>query len=335
MKNYRTLLITLLLINFYYHGTAQESYEPLTDVEKIESVNSVGKIIRDYYVFPEVANKIEKLLKNNLKKGNYNSIKDPYEFANALTKDIQSFNQDSHLKVFYEPKLIAEQYLKTDEDSKKSLYNTEIHRKKNFGFEEVKILGGNIGYFNMKYFAYPDPEYASSTVASVMNFLGNTDAIIIDMRESEGGWSEMVTLISSYFFGHEPILLYTSYTRDRSKMDGQTWTLPYVHGKRRPDVPLYILTSKDVRSAGEAFCYFLKTQNRAIIVGETTVGAAHAGWRITATAKYNVWTPQITGESPITKANWERVRSNTGYQSFFRRRIFDSLYYGFRLTNTR
>ncbi len=307
MKNHPILLITILFIVFNYYVTAQESVEHLSEEDKIETVNSVAKIIKENYVFPEVANKIEKLLINNYKNGNYSIIKDPFEFASELTKDVQSFNQDSHLRVFYEPKLIAEQKLNTVEDSKKVFSKIETHAKMNFGFEEVKILGGNIGYFNMKYFAYPDPEYASVTVASVMNFLGNTDAIIIDMRESEGGWSEMVQLITSYFFGHEPILLYTSHTRDTTEMIGQTWTLPYVHGKRRPDVPLYILTSKIVRSAGEAFCFFLQSQNRAILVGETTVGAANAGWRITATDKFNVWTPQITGESPITNANWEGV----------------------------
>jgi hypothetical protein len=48
-----------------------------------------------------------------------------------------------------------------------------------------------------------------------------------------------------------------------------------VPGPRRPDVPLYVLTSQGTASAAEEFTFVLKNQKRATIVGDRTAGAGH------------------------------------------------------------
>ena len=85
----------------------------------------------------------------------------------------------------------------------------------------------------------------------------------------------------------------------------QTWTLPYVPGKRRPDMDVYVLTSNRTFSAAEEFTYNLKNLKRATIIGETTGGGAHPGGTRPATDRFTVWVPTGRAINPITNTNWE------------------------------
>ena len=174
-------------------------------------------------------------------------------------------------------------------------------RTNNFGFQEIKILDGNVGYLNLRGFI--PAEVGGDTAIAAMNFLSNTDAIIFDLRQNGGGDPSMVQLISSYLFD-EPAHLTDIYYRP-TDLTTQSWTLPYVPGKRSPDTPVYILTSSRTFSAAEEFSYNLKNLKRATIVGETTGGGAHPGGTVDATDRYQVWLPSGRAINPITKTNWE------------------------------
>ena len=306
MKNHKILLIIILLINFNNYSFAQKNDVLLTDSEKIETIKAVSKVLNENYIFPEVSDKIIELLNSKLNDDQYASIKDPNEFANVLTSHIQSFNHDKHLRVLFEPKRIAEEniIISTEDSLKFEQKYKAILRQNNYSFKETKILEGNVGYLDLRKFR--DPEYAGETAISAMAFLSNSDAIIIDLRNNGGGTPKMVQLIASYFFSNEAVHLNSVYKR-KENLTKQFWTLPYVQGKRIPDVPLYILTSSRTFSAAEEFCYDLQSLKRAIIVGETTGGGAHPGGRIKATDQYNVWTPTGRAINPITNTNWEGV----------------------------
>ena len=303
MKKY---LLMLLVSSIYSTTLAQHSKTTLTVADKKETINAIKKILIENYIFPEVSKKINKLLDENLKKGSYKKIVDSEKFAKTLTKDVQSFNDDKHLRVLFEPKRIAERKVVITKQER-ILYEKkqkEKLKKHNYYFEEVKILEGNVGYLNLKTFR--DPYYAGEAAVAAMNFLSNTDAIIIDLRRNGGGTPKMVQLISSYFFGDEVVLLNTVYKR-KENIIKQFWTLPYVPGKKMPNTPIYILTSSRTFSAAEEFSYNLQNLKRAVIIGETTGGGAHPGGRINATEKFNLWTPVARSISPITKTNWENV----------------------------
>ena len=114
----------------------------------------------------------------------------------------------------------------------------------------------------------------------------------------------MIQLITSYLYGPEPIHLNSFYHRI-SDDTTQTWTLPYVPGKRRPDIDVYVLTSQRTFSAAEEFTYNLKNLERATIVGETTGGGAHPGGTQIASDRFTVWVPSGRAINPITNTNWE------------------------------
>lgn len=302
MKKY----ILLVLAIYSTHTFGQVNTTFIDKQEKIETINSVKNILEENYIFPEITNKIIALVDKNITTGKYDSINNSAEFAKILTKDIQSFNQDRHLRILFEPERIAkEEKVISVEDSlqfeKEYILNL---KRNNYFFKEVRILQGNIGYLDLRKFR--DPKYAGETAVSAMNFLSNTDAVIIDLRNNGGGTPKMVQLIASYFFDSDVVQLSSVYKR-KERITKQFWTLPFVSGKRMPDIPLYILTSSRTFSAAENFAYDLQSLKRAIIIGETTGGGAHPGGRIKASEKYNVWTPTGRAINPVTKTNWEKV----------------------------
>jgi hypothetical protein len=140
-----------------------------------------------------------------------------------------------------------------------------------------------------------------------MNFLANTDALIIDLRHNGGGYGDMVQFVASYLFDTEQVLILDLYSRENDQHK-QDWTLPYVAGNRVPAKPVYILTSPETFSAAESFTYFLKNQKRATIIGETTGGGAHPVHHQRLTDRFTLFVPYGRPIDPITKTGWE----NTG-----------------------
>jgi len=276
---FRTTLIIIFSIILWpiSNISAQDSKTTLATKQVSTIIDSIGNILKSSYVFPEVADKMVEKLKIDFENGVFRSIKDPRKLADELTKNLQSISHDKHLRIMYDPERIeAEKKVITAADSIKFL-NEQINRMKrdNFGFKEVKILEGNIGYLDLR--AFMDPEYAGETAVAAMNFLSNTEAIIIDLRQNGGGSPAMIQLITSYLFGAERVHLNNFYWRP-TNTHTQTWTLPHVSGKRNPDAEVYILTSKRTFSAAEEFSYNLKNLKRATLVGQTT-GGGTSRWR--------------------------------------------------------
>jgi len=137
-----------------------------------------------------------------------------------------------------------------------------------------------------------------------MNLIAHTNALIIDLRQCQGGNPGMVALISSYLFAGEPIHLNSLYWREED-FTQQYWTLPYVPGQRFVDKPVYVLTSSGTFSAGEEFAYNLQTRQRATLVGETTGGGAHPGSPYRLHPHFEAFIPVGRAINPITNENWE------------------------------
>ena len=283
---------------------AQQKVELLTPKEQQTVVDSIGSKLNANYVFPEIAMKMFSSIESKLENGNYKSILDPQEFATMLTADLQAISNDKHLRVTFAPGRIAEQQQTVTAKDSIAYLNRNVNNMKrnNFGFKEVKIMAGNIGYLDLRSFS--NVEYAGETAVSAMNFLSNTDAIIIDLRNNGGGSPAMIQLITSYLFGSDPVHLNNFYWRP-SDQNSQTWTLPHVSGTRSPDTPVYVLTSGGTFSAAEEFSYNLKHLDRATLVGETTGGGAHPGGSVVATDRFMIWVPTGRAINPITNTNWE------------------------------
>lgn len=296
--------MTLLMLLVSLQNAKAQEKNSLQTKEKSEIITSLKTHLAQSYIDLDLSKKMISELDKNLKSKTYDKITSPNEFSKKLTEDLQSVSKDLHLKVRFEPEHIAQEKRvvseekKLEEEKKMAMQMAEI----NYGFTEVKILDGNIGYLNLRTFA--DIKYAEETATATMNFLSNTKAIIIDLRTNGGGVPSMMQLLSSYFFDETPVLLSDFYER-KTDTKTQLYSLVSVAGKRSTNKPVYILTSKQTFSASEAFAYTLKHLDKALVVGEITKGGANRTKRINLNDEFTISVPYIKSIHPITKTNWE------------------------------
>lgn len=223
--------------------------------------------------------------------------------AERLTADLRDVSHDKHLTVLYSPTVLpplpAPNTQPTTEEVERA---RSAMAQINFGFEKIERLAGNIGYLDLRAFA--PPQFMGDTAAAAMNFLANTDALIIDLRQNGGGSPDAVALLASYVMGPQPARMNDIYNRE-SNQTHQFWTLPYVPGKRLTGNDVYLLTSQRTFSAAEDFTYGLKNLKRVTIVGEVTGGGAHPVSPHRINDHFGVSVPSGRSISVFTNTDWE------------------------------
>ena len=264
-------------------------------------IDDVAASLQEYYVYPDVAAKMEQVIRDRQKHGDYDAITGGSAFADMLTVDLLEVSHDKHLHVIYNPfESPADHPGDEPTPEEKARYQKDMERD-NCGFEKVEILPGNIGYLKFNMFA--DADVCGATAAAAMGFLAHVDAIIFDMRENGGGDPKMVALMCSYLFD-KPTHLNDLYDRKEDSTT-QYWTLSYLPGTRLPTQPVFVLTSHRTFSGAEEFTNDLKTQQRATIIGETTGGGAHPVSGHPIGDHFMIGVPFARAVNPITKTDWE------------------------------
>jgi hypothetical protein len=264
-------------------------------------LDSVSSKLDRCYVDPALAKKMVAALTTRRKRGEYDKITSASAFGDSLTSQLRAVSHDRHLGVRYSHETVpdsagAASPAKVAEDE-------EFARQRNYGFEQVERLRGNVGYLRLRAFVFG--EEAGRAANAAMQLLSHTDALIIDLRQNGGGNGEMVQLLSTYLMAAgDPVQLNDMYSRP-SNFTRQFWALPWVPGPRYTGKDVYLLTSKFTFSAAEEFCYDLKNLKRVTIVGETTGGGAHPVQFDRLTEHFMMSVPYAEAVNPVTKTNWE------------------------------
>jgi hypothetical protein len=247
----------------------------LTRTQQKEIIIELCDKIEDIYPFPEIAQHTISGIKKYFEEGKYNACTDRSEFASNLTMDLEDLSNDTHFYLAYNPELAAEMEKQKDSEvSEESLtaHEARIEKWQNYGFKELKILDGAIGYLDLRLFFAT--YYAGEVAVAAINFLSNCNAVIVDLRYNGGGWDDMVNFLLSYFAESQAEIVFNvaQHTIDSSYYAGKT--MAYVPGKRFTDIPVYVLISRGTASAAEAFASKIKQINsHAVLVGETSAGA--------------------------------------------------------------
>jgi C-terminal processing protease CtpA/Prc len=267
-----------------------------------EIVKSLSEKLKAYYVFPDIAEQICVRLQKHLEQGDYSDIADGNLLANLLTQHIQEVNQDKHLIVRWYPEPLPDQEGPMHQNQDWLNEWRQIAKFDNYGLHKVERLPGNVGFLDIREFHVASS--GGDTAVAAMNFLANTDILIVDLRKCRGGDPDMIALLSSYLFGEERVHLNNLYWRAED-ITNQYWTQPHVPGQRFGDKPVYVLIGKDTFSGGEEFAYNLKVRQRATLIGETTKGGAHPGSPYRLHSHFDVFIPNGRAINPITGTNWE------------------------------
>lgn len=307
MKKLKNLFLLFLLTPLTPCLLAQEDPGSvrISQAQRDALIEQVSELLDEIYVFPDVAEQMKTLVSEKNTNGDYRSLDQLLDFTEQLTADLQSISHDRHLHVYPAPQDAG--HFQDGRDNSADRFELDMAEAaaRNFGFRKVEILPGNIGYIDLRDFT--DARLGGPTAIAAMNFVGYTQAVIFDLRLNNGGEPSMIQLISSYLFD-EPKHLNSFYIRNGDRTE-QYWTQASVPGKKKPDTPVYVLTSVNTFSAAEEFTYNLKNMKRATVVGETTGGGAHPvemhfadlGDGVAAMVSM----PYGRAVNPITGTNWE------------------------------
>src|SRR5210317_120958 len=158
--------------------------QEITREEKIKIGHIVAGKIEKFYPYPEISKKVVHGIYEGFNNNAFESINTYAEFAVKMTELVEGLSNDKHLDLIYNPVLAVKMKSGDKNDNFMAEEEAEIERWNNYGFTELAILDGNIGYMNLSVFF--DLAYASKTADHAMGYFANSNGLIIDLRQNGG-----------------------------------------------------------------------------------------------------------------------------------------------------
>ena len=295
MNQFKYIVVLLLIWAYPVTTNAQE----LSKNEVNAIINKIPELIEKHYVLEEKRKAISNAFAKAVSSKKYEGIKNPDSLSKQLTKDLRAISNDKHLYVEHldnseEEEFDWEAWEKEERAQEKKL---------NFGFTEIKILEGNVGYLKIVEFMHP--QRGMQTAVAAMKFLENTESLIIDLRGNGGGYSGLMQYIMNHYFDGGPTHISTNYYSGKNEIPSKEYSSDLVYGKLRVDTPLYIIVDGKTGSAAEFFAYTLQSFDKAVIIGQPTAGAAHRNSFYPLPGNFRISISTAAPINPKTNTNWE------------------------------
>jgi len=262
-------------------------------------VGVLCEMMNTYYLYPDVAARMNQVLAERLAEGAYRRALDEPAFAEAVTRDTVAASGDLHLRLRYSKVALPESDDPVVPDSGRDPYEAALT---GHGFAKVERLLGNMGLVDIRRF-WPLSISRHAAVAA-MHLVAHTDVLIIDLRHSLGGEPEMVSFLCSFLFDQRVHLNDLYFPRHETTIEW--WTDPSVPRPTFGGIkPIYVLVSNRTISAAEEFCYDLQQQGRAVVIGETTAGAGNFDYRYRVNEHLMFSVPSGYPVNPVSRKGWE------------------------------
>ncbi|NUR59516.1 MAG: S41 family peptidase [Catenulispora sp.] len=260
-------------------------------------IDETARLLTENYVFPEIAEQLAALLRRRLAEGAYD-VDGAEELAGLVTADLQSVNDDKHLRLKYHDVPVSPEQGAATLESIRRDFDTSLG-----GAPRVELLDGGVAVVELAPMLFP-LDWAAEPLGAALTLASRAQALVVDLRNNRGGDPETVAFVCSYLL-NKRTHLNTMYWR-RGERTEQSWSLPHVPGARfGGSKPLYVLSSDSTFSAAEELAYDLQQLGRAVIVGERTRGGAHPckGWTVHPHLEATI--PTGRAVNPVSGTNWE------------------------------
>jgi hypothetical protein len=309
-----TILTLLLLTSALAAPTTLQAKLPpsrLDPPRRTAVVEAVLSLVQEQHLWPEAAARMDRHVRQLLRSGAYESIGESTALAERLTDDLRSVGGDRQIRVRFGPPVpIGRPPAGGGSGSGESAADEtdlrgEWTRRGNAGFVRMEVLNGNTGY--LKIDALDQAAAGGSRLDAAIQFLGGTDALILDLRDTRGERDAgLFARLCTYLLPGDRTPLSSRQGREGERRE-ELWTLPALPGSRYLDRPVFVLTSGTSGPAAEELAYTLQALGRVTVVGEVTPGAALAGSEAAALDHFQVWIPQACAVHPLTSRSWLRT----------------------------
>src|SRR5258706_5922730 len=279
-------------------------------------VERVADLVDELYVDPKTGKALSEHLRKKLAQGAFDSCSAPFDLADALTRALREVADDKHLNVRFGANAAAGPVRIVRGGPGPGPHDPAAGGRRivagpaegpdrapaRSNVARVERLDGDVGYLALSGFSPSDRNREAG--ASAMRLLDDADAIIVDVGQCPGGAPSAVVFLESYFFGPEPKELMARYDRPTDRTEHE-FTLKELPGKRRADVPLWIVAGPDTASACESFAYTLQQHGRATVVGARTAGACYNNVMVPAREGFTLSVSVAKPMHPKTGGGWE------------------------------
>lgn len=279
--NCRMIWLSAICIVFWPAVNAQK----FSQTEVASAIDRMATQIKEHYVYPQKGVAIADHLKKTYKAGKFAAARNWKELAATITKSLQDFSHDGHMYVRYDTansRTLLQQQKETGKNGNGNTVSEESRNKEpdpfyygpaaaeyNYGFESVRISKDNIGYLELSEINIS--RKSLPILYATMNFVTNTRALVIDLRNNGGGGSDTGAVLESFFLPeHTPLITFVSRTGEQSTDSTVSWLK-----EKRYERPVFILVSGKTASAAEAFAFSMQKTGRAMVIGQRSAGAAN------------------------------------------------------------
>lgn len=269
-----------------------------------EVAASLAAALKDRYVLPAKGAEAARRITALHAEGRLDGAKTTGELEAELNRLAGPVVDDRHFVVRYVGPEVTARFSEAPPTPEQQ---AEFHREvalRGHELPKLEWLPGNVGYLRVTMLF--GPEAVGAKLDQAIRFLGDTDALIIDVRDTPGGDPEGVANLIGY--------LVTTRTHVMDVVDHRApERTRRFHAEPKPgapgfaDKPVFVLTSSDTGSGAEELAYDLQALKRATVVGETTYGAANPGGFRPLAHGFAAFIPTQQAVNPITSTNWEGV----------------------------
>lgn len=282
-----------------------EAVASLSAGQRAAAVAAIISTVESRYVFPDRVPAIRDRLNEGLSSGRYDTA-DPGVFAERVTADLRESSGDRHMYLNNDPAqyaaAVGSDAEAGDNPALQAIWAAAARRSNN-GLTEMRILPGNVRYLRISGFHWV-ADRTGQAYDDAMRFMRDGDALVIDLRGNGGGDHAAVRYLLSHFM--DPDELDITFL-EAGKDPVQSRTLDNVPAGRLRGKPLYVLISRQVGSAAEAFAYDVQQFRLGTLVGATTAGAANNNTFVPVAPGFMLSVSYGRPVHPVSGSNWEGV----------------------------
>jgi hypothetical protein len=264
---------------------------PLLVTDEIQyAVQNIARHLEDNYLFSEKAKAAATLLRSKLHAGDFNGQYDFLLLNLQISSTLAQSTNDSGFELIQQSAISLT-------DVKQHLANIPTNQHDEF---IAGILDRNIGYVKITgNFDYPD---GHELIAQQFRLLSTVDALIIDLRQADEAAMSVAQQMTSYF-----VQPGTTIANLQLKDHVEPITIGNTAYMKtfKQNLPLYIVNSAFVAGSWEFFGYTLQHFDKAVIVGEKTMGVGYLSKVFKVSDSLSIRMNHALITHPISGEHWD------------------------------
>ncbi|EGM79313.1 periplasmic protease [Rheinheimera sp. A13L] len=261
---------------------------PHTEVEL--AIQNIVHELNETYLYPEKAKIASDNLLAKLRSGYFNQQYEFSRFNHEVTSILFDSTRDSGFELIKQQPMTLSAIDENNQESDSKPQDSIT----------VEVLENNIGYLKITGdFYFPNE---NEILEEHLKVLSDVDALIIDLRSADKIAINIAQQLISYFV--EPGLAIGN-LRFNQRIDTLKSFNTKGFDRFKQDFPLYIINSSFVAGSWEFFGHTLKHFDKAIIIGQETMGVGHIAKPIKVSDTMSIIMNHAVITHPVSNESWE------------------------------